>query len=217
MKNIIITILILSVAVSACSSGADAAYTLNEEVDQSAAAALEIADEEVVAAISDNENNQVVEVHGFEEIDCPICEFDYSQYTGSLNEDEVQGLLIALNDEYRAWAIYNQVMLDFGMDTRPFSNIRSAESHHFDQLTALFAEYGIDIPDNPWIGNVPSFESVSAACAAGVDAEIENAALYDLIFSSTDREDITIVYEALQRASLDKHLPAFENCGGGNR
>jgi len=163
MKNLFISILILSVAVSACSSSADAGLTLNDAVNQSAAAAPEIAAEEVVVEISDNENNQIVEVNGFEEIDCPICDFDYSQYTGSLNEEEVQGLLIALNDEYRAWAIYNQVMLDFGMDTRPFSNIRSAESHHFDQLIALFAEYGIDVPDNPWIGNVPSFESVSVS------------------------------------------------------
>ena len=36
--------------------------------------------------------------------------------------------------------------------------------------------------------------------------------LYDRIFASTDRDDIIIVYEALQRASNEKHLPAFERC-----
>ena len=217
MKNLILSMLIFTVALSACSSSADAAMSLDNDVNRSAAAASQLVFEEAAPAVIENEINQVVEAQGFEEIDCPICDFDYNQYSGPLNEKEVQGLLITLNDEYRAWAIYNQVLLDFGMDTRPFVNILSAEAQHFNRLIALFSGYGITVPENPWIGNVPSIESVSAACIAGVDAEIDNAALYDLVFSSTDREDIIQVYQALQRASLDKHLPAFENCGGARR
>ena len=217
MKNIILSILFFTVALSACSSNADAAITLDSDINQSAAAVPDTAVEQTVPLVSDNEDNQLVEGPGNEEIDCPICDFDYSQYAGPLNEEEVQGLLITLNDEYRAWAIYDQVLLDFGMNTRPFVNIRSAEAQHYDQLISLFSVYGIAVPNNPWVGKVPGFESVSAACTAGVNAEIENAALYDLVFSSTDREDIIRVYQALQRASLDKHLPAFQNCGGANR
>jgi hypothetical protein len=143
--------------------------------------------------------------------ECPICELE--QYSGSLTVREVEGLLLALNDEYHAWAVYDQVISDFG-EVRPFPNIREAEATHIESLLRLFAIYEVPIPDNPWIGNVPSFDSPQAACAVGVEAEILNAALYDLLFTTTEREDIIIIYEALQRASQENHLPAFQSCAG---
>ncbi len=153
--------------------------------------------------------------------DCPICDFDYSTYTGPLAEPEVDGLLLALNDEYHAWAVYDQVIIDFGA-VRPFTSIQKAEAKHIAALTRLFEAYEVPVPDNPWSGNVASFDSVSEACAAGVAAEIANADLYDELFSSTEREDILRVYRSLQRASEENHLPAFQKCadsdsrGGGN-
>ena len=146
-------------------------------------------------------------------LDCPICETDLGGYDGDLTQQEVKGLLLALNDEYHAWAVYDQVIQDFGQ-TRPFVPIQTAESKHIDSLQPLFERYGLSIPENPWAGNVASFESVSAACAAGVDAEIANADLYMKLFSGTEREDVLRVYETLQWASLDKHLPALQRCAG---
>jgi hypothetical protein len=52
----------------------------------------------------------------------------------------------------------------------------------------------------------------SEACAAGVQAEIDNAALYDELFSMVDNTDIIRVFTSLQQASETKHLPAFERC-----
>ena len=146
-------------------------------------------------------------------LDCPICDMDMSQYGGPLSGEEVRGLLMALNDEYHAWAVYDQVIQDFGQ-VRPFVNIQRAEATHMDALEALFAAYGLPVPENPWPGNVAGFESVQAACVAGVEAEILNAELYDRLFASTEREDILTVYRSLQAASNDKHLPAFQNCAG---
>ena len=147
-------------------------------------------------------------------IDCLICDIDMSDYTGELNEDEVKGLLLALNDEYHAWAVYDQVLQDFG-DVNPFTNIIGAEAMHISALEGVMNTYGVPIPENLWIGNAPSFDSTQEACAVGVEAEIANAALYDAINSSTDREDILTVYNSLQQASLQQHLPAFENCASG--
>lgn len=182
--------------------------------------------EESMAAIPENDTAmaEVVEIAWFdadpaaEELaaevvvdeDCPICGTNVD-YDGPLTSQEVDGLLLALNDEYHAWAVYDQVIADFG-EVRPFTNIRSSEQRHIDALVNLFETYDVLVPDDPWIGNVPSFDSKQAACQAGVDAEIANAALYDELFASTERSDILQVYEALQQASLDKHLRAFQRC-----
>jgi hypothetical protein len=147
--------------------------------------------------------------------ECPICDFDYSGYSGPLSEGEIDGLLLALNDEYHAWAVYDQVIADFG-DVRPFTNIRRSEATHISALTELFDAYDVPVPDNPWPGNVPSFDSVTDACAAGAAAEIANVDLYDELFSSTDRDDVLTVYQSLQRASEESHLPAFQRCSDGD-
>lgn len=146
-----------------------------------------------------------------EHLDCPICSFDAAAYSGPLETAEAVGLLKALNDEYHALAVYDQVLDDHG-SVRPFSNIARSEQTHIDALIGLFQDYGLAVPENPWVGNVDSYDSVGEACTVGVEAEIANVDLYDDIRSSTDREDILRVYDALQKASNDKHLPAFERC-----
>lgn len=144
---------------------------------------------------------------------CVICEV--ADYAGPLEPDEAQGLLLALNDEYHAEAVYGQVLDDFGDETRPFSNIITAEQRHQTSLLGLFATYELAVPENPWLGNIEEFDTVADACTVGVEAEIINASLYDYLYSTTDRADIVAVYERLQAASNDKHLPAFERCSDG--
>ncbi len=130
---------------------------------------------------------------------------------GELDESEVETLFMALDDEYKAWSVYDQVIADFGA-VRPFTSIQKAEENHIAALVTLFERYGLEVPANTWPGNVPVFESLDDACAAGVQAEIDNAALYDQLFSMVDNPDIERVFAALQRASEAKHLPAFERC-----
>ena len=107
----------------------------------------------------------------------------------TLDETEVRALHEALDDEYRAWATYDQVIADFG-EVRPFSNIREAEARHIEALRTLFLRYGVAVPANPWPGKVARYANLRAACAAGVAAEIENAALYERLLASTRRPDI---------------------------
>lgn len=134
---------------------------------------------------------------------------------------EVRALEEALDDEYRAWSTYGQVIADFG-DIRPFSNIREAEGRHIQALLALFARYGVVVPPNPWAGKVTRYASVREACEAGVAAEIENGALYERLLAATQRPDVLAVFRNLQEASQQRHLPAFQRCvergaGGGGR
>jgi hypothetical protein len=131
---------------------------------------------------------------------------------GPLTERERADLLAALDDEYKARATYAQVLVDFGSDTLPFANIVEAEARHIEALRTVFLRYGLPVPEDPWAGRVPRYASVSEACAAGVDAEIENAALYDRLLAGTDRADVLAVYRNLQAASQERHLPAFQRC-----
>jgi hypothetical protein len=128
-----------------------------------------------------------------------------------LSESEVEALSMALDDEYKAWSVYEQVIADFGA-VRPFISIQKAEENHIAALVTLFDRYGLAVPVNEWVGSVPSFETLAEACEAGVQAEIDNAALYDQLFDMVDNPDIIRVFTSLQQASETKHLPAFELC-----
>jgi hypothetical protein len=125
-----------------------------------------------------------------------------------LTQAEQAALHEALDDEFKAWTIYEQVIHDFG-PTRPFINIVESEARHIAALRTLFERYGVTVPGNPWADRVPRFASTREACQAGVEAEVENAALYERLMRSTDREDILVVFENLRRASQERHLPAF--------
>ena len=144
---------------------------------------------------------------------CRVCDFDYENYSGELNKKEIKGLLLALNDEYLATAIYLKVNEKFD-DPRPFINIVRAEMRHADRLKQLFKDYDMPIPKNPWLDDAPVFDSILSACEASIEAEIENAKLYERLFETTEREKILSVYTALKRASDENHKPAFSRCVG---
>lgn len=128
-----------------------------------------------------------------------------------LTPEEVSALREALDDEHRAWAIYDQVLQDFGQ-VAPFDNIREAEARHQQALEALLRLHGLPVPENPWPGRVPRYASVQEACLAGVQAETDNAALYDRLLASTRRPEILAVFRNLQEASQQCHLEAFRRC-----
>ena len=129
----------------------------------------------------------------------------------TLIEAEIYVLNEALDDEYHAWSTYDQVIADFG-EVRPFINIREAEARHIEALCALFAHYGLGVPENPWPGKVERYSSLQAACEAAVAAEIANGEMYERLIGSSQRPDIVMVLRNLQEASQQRHLPAFQRC-----
>jgi len=131
-----------------------------------------------------------------------------------LTESEINALNEALDDEYHAWTTYDQVIADFG-EVPPFSNIREAEARHIGALYALYARYGLQVPENPWQGKVERYASLQAACEAGVAAEIANGKMYERLLGATQRPDILTVLRNLQEASQQRHLPAFQRCAQG--
>ncbi|WP_340121372.1 ferritin-like domain-containing protein [Methylobacter svalbardensis] len=133
----------------------------------------------------------------------------------NLTETEIRALNEALDDEYRSFATYDQVIADFG-EVPPFSNISEAERRHIDALCVLFARYGLPVPENPWPGKVDRYASLQEACEAGVVAEIANAEIYERLLQATERQDILTVFRNLHEASQQRHLPAFQRCAQGS-
>lgn len=125
--------------------------------------------------------------------------------------DNVRALHMALDDEYKAKATYQKVIEDFG-DRKPFTNIINSEQRHIEALMPFFEKYGVHVPSNPYLGKITGYNSFKEACLAGVNAEVENVALYDKIYSMTDDSELIAVFNSLQSASQNKHLPAFQRC-----
>ncbi len=135
--------------------------------------------------------------------------------SSALNVQTQKALISALEDERRAEATYQAVLLKFP-GARPFVNIIEAEKQHQSFLLPLFAKYRVPVPINefdPAKITVP--ETLIEACKVGVTAENENIALYDGFFEFVKEPDIREVFTLLQRASKDNHLPAFTRCAEG--
>lgn len=124
----------------------------------------------------------------------------------------IAALTRAIDDEYRAEAIYQGVLNDFGQ-IMPFVNVLTAEERHSTAIARLFTNRGLAVPTSTsTVGTVPHFDSVSVACAAGVVAERENIALYDDLLRGELPSDARQVFTNNRSASLLNHLPAFMRC-----
>ncbi len=117
-------------------------------------------------------------------------------------------LTYAIQDEYLAQAEYEAIMDAFG-EQRPFTNIMKAEGTHIAELTPLFTEYGMILPENTAEEYVAVPKSLLEAYQAGVEAEIKNIAMYEVFLAQDLPDDVRTVFSALQNASQN-HLSAFE-------
>jgi len=134
---------------------------------------------------------------------------------GTLTTSAKSALDKALDDEYKAYSTYDSIISKLGT-TRPFSMIIGAEEQHISQLKAIYTKYGETPISNKYLGKITSPATLTAACSAGVQAEIDNAKLYkeELLPQVVSYPDITQVFTSLMNASEQKHLPAFERCAG---
>lgn len=129
----------------------------------------------------------------------------------SVDEKTIGALREALDDEYKARATYQGVIDRFG-PVRPFVNIIEAEERHANALLRLFERFGIEPLKDRWAGEVPAPSSLAEACKAGVEAEIENAAMYERLLAQVSDARVRDVLKRLQQASQQRHLPAFRRC-----
>jgi hypothetical protein len=132
---------------------------------------------------------------------------------GPLGPGQQEAIAEALQDEYRGEATYARVLETLG-EVRPFSNVVHAERRHASFLEDLLKSRDLPVPANQWTdAEVPTYSSRQEACAAAVEFEVENVALYDRLLASGNLpEDVETAFQHNRRASLDHHRPAFARC-----
>lgn len=116
-------------------------------------------------------------------------------------------LNLAIQDEYAAYAEYELILDAYG-SVNPFRSIINAESSHIDELTPLFATYGIALPVNDAADKTVLPISLDLAYDLGVQAEVNNIAMYDRFLQQELPDDVRAVFQELRDASVN-HLNAF--------
>jgi hypothetical protein len=133
--------------------------------------------------------------------------------TGELTPEAIDALTAGLADEINAYAVYGQIIAQFGAVV-PFSRIQQAEASHIAALEAAFTRYGLPVPEvAPSVAM--SASSLADACALGAQAEVANFALYDQWIAPVSAYPALVqVFTNLRNASEFSHLPAFQACAG---
>ncbi len=117
-------------------------------------------------------------------------------------------LTYAIQDEYAAKAEYDAIITAFNT-ARPYTNITKAESTHISLLAPLFETYGYEIPVNDASKFVALPATLAETYPIGVEAEINNIAMYEAFLKQDLPADVASVFAYLQNAS-ENHLSAFE-------
>ena len=124
----------------------------------------------------------------------------------SLTVEEM--LVYAIQDEYLAHAEYVYILDAFG-ERKPFSNIVRAEEKHIAELKTLFDEYDIGVPADAADGHIIIPASIKEALETGVQAEIDNIAMYEEFLGHELPDDVRGTFTSLRDASKS-HLEAFQ-------
>lgn len=125
------------------------------------------------------------------------------------DHDTVAAIHEALDDEYRARAVYGAIIERHG-PVRPFVNIIASEDRHASALESLLRSAGLPVPADRWAGRAEAPATLRDAYALGVQAEIDNRAMYDRLNRMTSEPEVLRVFGNLSAASRDNHLPAFQ-------
>jgi hypothetical protein len=120
-----------------------------------------------------------------------------------------QMLTYSIQDEYLARAEYELIIGEYG-GIRPFTNIMAAEERHIEWVTELFDEYGYALPADTAGRHVVLPEDLKSSFETGVQAEIDNIAMYESFLKQDLPADVRDLFERLQGAS-ENHLRAFRN------
>ena len=117
--------------------------------------------------------------------------------------------LMGADGEYAALASYQAVLDEYG-DVEPYATIMEAEARHADALGRQLERLGVEVPENPYLGDIPAPADLQTAAEAWAEGEILNVELYDQLIADAESEQVIKVFNNLRSASLDSHLPAFE-------
>ncbi len=119
----------------------------------------------------------------------------------------------AIEDEYLAHAEYESILKKFG-SVKPFSNIIRAELTHIGWLVDAYKFAKLPVPPDEAEKYIVIPASLDEAFKAGVQAEIDNIAMYDSFIASpliikSENKYYRDLFTRLRDASKN-HLEAFK-------
>lgn len=170
----------------------------------------------IVGCTLEKDNESLTQKEEITTIQEESAEYDYGAIS-ALEKDELtieEMLNYAIQDEYLARQEYESIMQEYG-EQKPFSNIIRAEETHIELLKEIYEEYGYEIPVDNAINYVVIPESLEMAFEIGVQAEIDNIAMYEKFLENELPDDIEAIFIELRDGSK-KHLAAFERGVRGN-
>ncbi len=114
----------------------------------------------------------------------------------------------AIQDEFAARHEYELIISEYG-EISPFVSIMAAEESHIASLETVYNNNGYVIPQDESDTRVVLPASVTEALETGVQAEVNNIALYEAFLETEDLpDDIRSVFEML-KAGSESHLESF--------
>lgn len=117
-------------------------------------------------------------------------------------------LQYALEDEKLALAEYKSIINTFDV-TRPFTNIIVSEETHISLILELYDTYNMEIKDFDASEHLIIPTTLEETYEIGVQAEIDNIAMYNIFLEQELNDDVREVFISLRDGSLS-HLSAFE-------
>ncbi len=103
----------------------------------------------------------------------------------------------------------HEAIIDKYGEQNPYVNIMAAEENHIASLTAICTSYGLTVPEDDSDEYIVMPDSLLEAAKMGVQAEIDNIAMYERFLGCDLPEDIKNAFESLKAAS-ENYLEAFE-------
>ncbi len=153
-------------------------------------------------------NDQVNEVNA-EDLDLTLEGYGAKGALADQDMSIADMLMYAAQDEYLAKAEYAAIIDEYDV-TRPYSNIMKAEETHLNYLKEVYETYNMEFPKDESSAQLVIPTSLLEAAQVGVQAEIDNIAMYKQFLTYDLPEDIENVFDALIKGS-ENHLSAFQN------
>lgn len=117
-------------------------------------------------------------------------------------------LAFAVQDEFIARLEYQEIMTAFSVQA-PYANIMRSEESHLELLRGIYASRGEEFPADTAAEHLVIPASLLEAAQTGVQAEIDNIAMYDRFLTYDLPADVVAVFTELRNGSVN-HLNAFE-------
>ncbi|MFT4172055.1 MAG: ferritin [Rhodocyclaceae bacterium] len=121
-----------------------------------------------------------------------------------------QALRIALYGEYAARAFHTRMIEAFG-PRAPFPAALRASSARIERLTTLCRRGGVPTPYDPYPQETRVAPAWRDNCLRACRGETTTASTYAQLLARVDSPALRDAFARLQRETLAKRLPAFEN------